>query len=80
VEQTDVMLREHREIAAAKAFFRPAKAVTVITPDRVTIDCHDPYSRAIQTELGKGVRHRSASWVLCPTSRDRFAICRLLSA
>ncbi len=33
----DAMLSEHRDLAA-KAFFRPAKAVTGVTPDRVTID------------------------------------------
>ena len=32
----DVMLSEHRDLAAAKAFFRSAKAVTGTTPDRVT--------------------------------------------
>src|SRR6185437_11301148 len=32
----DVMLSEHRDLAAAKAFFRSAKAVTGVTPDRVT--------------------------------------------
>ena len=36
------------------AFFRSAKAVTGITPDRVTTDGHDSYPRAIRTELGKG--------------------------
>jgi hypothetical protein len=34
----DVMLSEHRDLAAARAFFRSAKAVTGITPDRVTTD------------------------------------------
>jgi len=46
-------------VRAAKAFFRSARAVTGITPDRVTTDCHDSYPRAIRTELGKGVRHRT---------------------
>jgi putative transposase len=32
----DVMFSEHRDMAAAKAFFRSAKAVTGVTPDRVT--------------------------------------------
>ena len=53
----DVMLSEHRELAAARAFFRSAKAVTGVTPDRVTTDGHDAYPRAIRTELGKHVRH-----------------------
>src|SRR5918998_3544727 len=50
----DVMFSEHRDMAAAKAFFRSAKAVTGVTPDRVTTDGHDSYPRAIRTELGKG--------------------------
>jgi hypothetical protein len=32
----DVMLSEHRDLAAAKVFYRSAKAVTGVTPDRVT--------------------------------------------
>jgi len=55
----DVMLSEHRDLAAAKAFFRSAKRVTGVTPDRVTTDGHDAYPRAIRTELGKRVRHRT---------------------
>jgi putative transposase len=42
----DVMLSEHRDLAAARAFFRLAKAVTGVTPDRVTTDGHDAYPRA----------------------------------
>jgi hypothetical protein len=34
----DVMLSEHRNLAAAKGFFRSAKAVTGVIPDRVTTD------------------------------------------
>ncbi len=55
----DVLFSEHRDMAAAKAFFRSAKTVTGITPDRVTTDGHDSYPRAIRTELGKAVRHRT---------------------
>ena len=56
----DVMLSEHRDLRAAKAFFRSAKAVTGVTPDRATTDGHDAYRRAIRTELGKHVRHRTS--------------------
>ena len=42
----DVMLSEHRDLAAAKRFFRSAKAVTGVIPDRVTTDGHDAYPRA----------------------------------
>jgi putative transposase len=41
----DVMLSEHRDLAAARAFFRSAKAVTGVTPDRVTTDGHDAYPK-----------------------------------
>jgi putative transposase len=53
----DVMFSEHRDMAAAKAFFESAKMVTGITPDRVTTDGHDSYPRAIRTTLGPGLRH-----------------------
>ena len=56
----DVMLSEHRDLAAAKAFFRSAKAVTGVTPARVTTDGHDAYPRAIRSELGRHVRHRTS--------------------
>jgi putative transposase len=39
----DVLFSEHRDMAAAQAFFRSAKAVTGVTPDRVTTDGHDSY-------------------------------------
>jgi transposase-like protein len=53
----DAMLSEHRDLAAAKSFFRSAKAVTGVTPDRVTTDGLDAYFRAVRTALGKHVRH-----------------------
>ena len=34
----DVMFSEHRDMAAAKAFFQSAKTVTDVIPDRVTTD------------------------------------------
>src|SRR3954453_4545650 len=59
----DVLFSEHRDMAAAKAFFRSAQAVTGVTPDRVTTDGHDSYPRAIRIELGKGVRHRTSRYL-----------------
>ena len=59
----DVLFSEHRNMAAAKAFFRSARAVTGIIPNRVTTDGHDSYPRAIRTELGKGVRHRTSRYL-----------------
>jgi len=59
----DVLFSERRDTAAAKAFFRSAKAVTGVTPDRVTTDGHDSYPQAIRTGLGKGVRHRTSRYL-----------------
>ena len=58
----DVLFSEHRDMKAARAFFRSAKAVTGIIPDRVTTDGHDSYPRAIRTELGRHVRHRTSRY------------------
>ncbi|MDR3530822.1 MAG: DDE-type integrase/transposase/recombinase [Rhodopila sp.] len=57
----DVRFSEHRDMTAAKAFFRSAKAVMGVTSDRVTTDGHDSYPRAIRTELGKDIRHRTSA-------------------
>ena len=51
----DVMLSERRSLASARAFFRSARTVTGVTPDRVTTDGHDAYPQAVQTELGSRV-------------------------
>ena len=59
----DVMFSEHRDMAAAKAFFESAKMVPGITPDLVTADGHDSYARAIRTTLGAGVRHRDSQYL-----------------
>jgi putative transposase len=58
----DVMLSRRRDLAAAKAFFRSARTVTGVAPDRVTTDGHDAYPGAIRTELGEGVRHRTSRY------------------
>jgi transposase-like protein len=58
----DVLFREQRDMKAAKAFFRSARAVTGVIPNRVTTDGHDSYPRAIRTELGKDVRHRTSRY------------------
>ena len=59
----DVLFCERREMAAARAFFRSAKAATGVTPDRVTTDGHDSYPRAIRAELGRQVRHRTSRYL-----------------
>ena len=70
----DVMLSEDRDLAAAKAFFRSAKAVTGVMPDRVTTDGHDAYPRAIRTVLGKHVRHRTNSYLNNRLEQDHRGI------
>ena len=58
----DTMLSEHRDMAAAQAFFRSAQAVTGVTPDRVTTDGHVSYPRAIRSTLGRRVVHRTSAY------------------
>ncbi len=70
----DVMFSEHRDMKAARAFFRSAKAVTGITPDRVTSDGHDSYPRAIRTELGRRVRHRTNRYLNNRLEQDHRGI------
>ena len=56
----DTMLSEHRDMAAAKAFFRLARSATGIVPDQVTTDGHGSYPRAIRSTSGKQVTHRTS--------------------
>jgi transposase-like protein len=70
----DVLFSEQRDMAAAQAFFRSAQAVTGITPDRVTTDGHDSYPRAIRTELGQGVRHRTSAYLNIRLEQDHRGI------
>jgi len=53
----DAMLSEQRDMRAAKAFFRSAKATMGFRPDRMTTDGHGSYPRAIRAVLGETVRH-----------------------
>ena len=70
----DVRLSEKRDMEAAKAFFRSAKAVTGVTPARVTTDGHDSYPRAIRTELDKGVKHRTNQYLNNRIEQDHRGI------
>src|SRR3954471_20126464 len=70
----DVLFSEHRDRAAAQAFFRSAQVVTGVTPDRVTTDGHDSYPRAIRPELGKGVRHRCSRYLNNRLEQDHRGI------
>jgi transposase-like protein len=73
----DVMLSEHRNLAAAKRFFQSAKAVTGVIPDRVTTDGHDAYPRAIRLELGSCAWHRTNSYL---NLRSRSRMCQHVPA
>ena len=57
----DTMLSEHRDMAAAQACFRLAKAATGLTPDQVTTDGHGPYPRAIRSTRRRHVVHRTSA-------------------
>ena len=70
----DVMLSECRNLAAAKAFFRSAKAVTGAVPDRVTSDGHGSYPQAIRTALGKTVAHRTNAYLNNRLEQDHRGI------
>jgi transposase-like protein len=58
----DTMLSEHRDMTAAKAFFRSAKSITGLVPHQVTTDVHGSYPRAIRSTLGKLVEHRTSAY------------------
>ncbi len=54
----DSMLSEHRDMDAAKRFFKAALELAGNVPERVTSDGHDSYPRAIRETLEEAVRHR----------------------
>ena len=70
----NVGLSETRDMEAAKGFFRSAKAVTGVTPARVTTDGHDSYPRAIRTELNEYVKHRTNQYLNNRIDQDHRGI------
>src|SRR3954447_23949716 len=54
----DSMLSEHRDMDAAKRFFKATLEVAEQAPEKVTTDGHDCYPRAIRETLGEEVLHR----------------------
>ena len=68
------MLSEHRDMRAAKAFFRSARATMGFRPDRVTTDGHGSYPRAIRSVLGKTVRHRTSAYLNNRLEQDHRGI------
>ena len=69
----DVVLSEHRNLTAAKRFFRSAKAVTGVIPE-VTTDGHGAYPRAIRTKLGSRVRHRTNCYLNNRIEQDHSGV------
>jgi putative transposase len=59
----DSMLSLHRDMDAAKRFFRRSVAVVGHTPEKVTTDGHDAYPRAIRETLGAAVVHRNSRYL-----------------
>jgi putative transposase len=70
----DAMLSEHRDMKAAQAFFRSAKATMGFRPERVTTDGHGSYPRAIRSVLGKTVRHRTSAYLNNRIEQDHRGI------
>jgi putative transposase len=70
----DTMLNKSRDMAAAQAFFRSAKATTGFTPDRVTTDGHGSYPRATRSTLGRRVLHRTSAYLNNRLEQDHRGI------
>ena len=70
----DVRLRETRDLAAAEAFFRSARMVTGVPPDRITTDGHDAYPRAIRNVFGDRVTHRTNRYLNNHVEQDHRGI------
>ena len=70
----DAMLSEHRDMKAAEAFFRSARATMGFRPDRVTTDGHGSYPKAIRSVLGKTVRHRTSAYLNNRLAQDHHSI------
>ncbi len=70
----NVRLSKTRDLAAAKAFFRSARAVTGVVPERVTSDGHSSYPRAIACELGQDVTHRTNQYLNNHLEQDHRGI------
>ncbi|MGI4801370.1 MAG: IS6 family transposase [Janthinobacterium lividum] len=70
----DAMLSEHRDMKAANAFFRSARATMGFRPERVTTDGHGSYPRAIRSVLGKTIRHRTSAYLNNRLEQDHRGI------
>ena len=70
----DARLSAHRDMQAAKAFFRSARATVGFRPEQVTTDGHSSYPRAVRTVLGKTVRHRTSAYLNNRLEQDHRGI------
>jgi putative transposase len=70
----DAMLSEQRDMTAAKAFFRAARAAMGFRPDRVTTDGHGSNPRAIRSVPGRTVRHRTSMYLNNRLEQDHRGI------
>ena len=59
----DCRLSEHRDMSAAKQFFKEALEISGDAPERVTTDKEVSYPRAIREELGGDVLHRTNQYL-----------------
>ena len=64
---------ETRDMAAARPFFRSAKAVTGVTPVRVTTMGRS-YPRAIRAEVGDSVKQRTSRYLNNRIEQDHRAV------
>lgn len=70
----DSMLSEHRDMAAAKRFFKQAREVAGRVPHKVTTDGHHSYPRAIPRILGRKVVHRTSRYLNNRLEQDHRGI------
>jgi transposase-like protein len=70
----DSMLSETRDRDAAQRFFRQAQVVAGEAPERVTMDGHPSYPRAIRETLGEKVEHRSNQYLNNRVEQDHRGI------
>jgi putative transposase len=65
----NTMLSETRDMEAAKRFFRGAKKVTGVKPDRVATDKHSSSPKAIATTLG--TQHSESQPIIAFRNKNR---------
>jgi len=70
----DSLLREHRDMESAQAFFEQALGVTQAPPNRVVTDRLASYPRAISEVLGEAVIHEPGSCLDNPIEQDHRGI------